>query len=68
LLIQELAQKYEMAFFECSAKTGSNVTKAVESLTKDVMTKFASKPFSKKKDTDKIGGHSETIPNEEKKG
>ena len=57
-----------MSYFECSAKTGSNVTAAVEALTRDVMTKFATKPFPKKKDTAKIGGHSETIPNEDKKG
>ena len=54
---QELAQKFGMNFFECSAKTGTNVMEAVEFLTKDIMNKFASKQFvPKTKDPLKLGG------------
>jgi hypothetical protein len=37
-----------MSYYECSAKTGTNVKLAVEALTKEVLVKFGSKSVNPK--------------------
>ena len=62
-----MAQKYGMSYFECSAKSGDQVKEAVECVTKEIMAKYASKPFPKSTST-KIDGNSSAIDKEKKKG
>ena len=67
-MIQELAQKYGMNYFECSAKTGMCVKEAIESLTKEAMIKFSNKHQQNKPKDVKTIGPSQDINPKQKKG